>query len=441
MHRLMILSFIALACRSDAPAPKVAPPPPLDGERSRVLAGAEPAAAPRQAAGPRAQAPVAPAAPATTAPGSSAPPTPVPATLASKLRLRKLITGLRRPVLVTAAPGEPDRLYVVEQIGAIRIFEGGALRKQRFLDLEGKVSTGNEQGLLGLAFHPRYASNGKLYINYTDRAGDTRIVEYRVAADRNRVEPSSARELVMVDQPYSNHNGGHLAFAPDGKLYAGLGDGGSAGDPKGRAQNRKLLLGKVLRFDVGDGTTSPGGPELVHWGLRNPWRFAFDSVTGDLFIGDVGQNRYEFVHVVGGEDRRSHNFGWNVVEGNHCYAAATCDRRGLTPATVEYTHDEGCSITGGVVYRGKALPELAGVYFYADYCTSLLRSFRWTRDAQDIQPGSGRPTGSVRDHWDWRGALDRRGELSQISSFGTDGAGELYVVSLTGVVWRLERAP
>lgn len=362
----------------------------------------------------------------------------VPAGIAAKLQLTKVARGLRRPVLVTHAPGDRARLYVVEQLGAIRVIERGVVRKQRFLNLVGKVSTGNEQGLLGLAFHPQFAKNGKLYVNYTDRDGDTHIVEYKVTRDGNSVDRRSARELAKIEQPYSNHNGGHLAFGPDGKLYAGLGDGGAAGDPKRRAQNRKVLLGKLLRFNV-DGPQA--GPEIVHWGLRNPWRFAFDAKTGDLFIGDVGQNRYEYVQVVGGDDDRAHNFGWNIVEGNHCYDAASCDRRGLTPPAVEYSHDEGCSITGGVVYRGKALPELDGVYFYADYCTSLVRSFRWTRDASDTVLGSGRPTGSVRDAWDWRSALDRAGALSQISSFGVDAEGELYIVSLTGVIWRLERRP
>lgn len=366
---------------------------------------------------------------------------PVPAAIAGKLKLTRVMIALRRPVLVTAAPGDGARLYVVEQLGAIRIFENGSTRKDRFFDMVGKVSTGNEQGLLGLAFHPKFAENGKLYVNYTDRSDDTHIVEYQVTADRSRVDMATARELAMIKQPYSNHNGGHLLFGRDGKLYAGLGDGGSAGDPKENGQNRKALLAKLLRFDVDAAAGSAAAkPEILHWGLRNPWRFSFDDKTGDLFIGDVGQNRYEYVFAVAGDDDRLHNFGWNVVEGNHCYGAASCDRRGFTPPAVEYPHDEGCSITGGVVYRGKKLPELDGVYFYADYCSSLLRSFRWTRDAGDTKLGSGAPTGYVREHWDWRAAIAPEGKLSQISSFGTDAEGELYIVSLTGVVWKLERA-
>lgn len=414
----------ALACRNDGRSlPGTTPPPPA------------PATAP----------PLAAAAPTASAPAATetAPPPPpgddalrqVPTELASSLRLTKLASGLRRPVLAIAAPGEPGRLYVVEQLGAIRVLEGGSVRKELFLDLLGRVSTGNEQGLLGLAFHPRYPENGRLYVHYTDRGGDTRIVEYRVGADRKAVDPKSARELLHVEQPYANHNGGHLLFGPDGQLYTGLGDGGSAGDPKGAGQDRTTFLGKLLRIDV-----ETARAEIVHLGLRNPWRFAFDAVTGDLFIADVGQNQWEYVHALGGDDRRSHNFGWNVMEGTHCFRARTCDRRGLTPPVVEYSHEQGCSITGGVVYRGKALPELAGTYFYADYCTSLLRSFRFTRDRSDTAQGSGRVPGFVRDHFSWRAALDGRGQLSQISSFGTDSEGELLIVSLTGAIWRLERA-
>lgn len=360
---------------------------------------------------------------------------PVPPELGKSVQLTKIASGLRRPVLALAAPGEPGRLYVVEQLGAIRVVEGNATRKEPFLSLLGQVSTGNEQGLLGLAFHPRYAENGRLYVHYTDRDGDTRIVEFRASADRKNVDPKTARELLHVEQPYANHNGGHLLFGPDGQLYTGLGDGGSAGDPKGSGQNRKTFLGKLLRIDV-----DTARAEIVHLGLRNPWRFTFDAVTGDLFIADVGQNQWEYVHALGGDDRRNHNFGWNIMEGTHCFRARTCDKRGLTPPVVEYSHEQGCSITGGVVYRGKALPELAGAYFYADYCTTLLRSFRFTRDPSDTAPGSGRVPGFVRDHWNWRAALDPRGQLSQISSFGTDSEGELLVVSLTGTIWRLERA-
>jgi glucose/arabinose dehydrogenase len=428
----MMLAILVMACRGERGTPRSTPGPARGAatDAAATSGGAPPQVAPL------------PASTSASPPPGSATLASVPAAIATKLKLTRVIVGLRRPVLLVTAPGDRERLYLVEQLGSIRVFEHGGLRKERFFDLLGKVSTGNEQGLLGLAFHPRFADNGKLYVNYTDRDGDTHIVEFRVTEDRSRVDPSTRRELIKIDQPYSNHNGGHLLFGKDGKLYAGMGDGGSAGDPKGNGQNRQALLAKLLRFSVDDAGDKGGGvePEIVHWGLRNPWRFAFDAVTGDLFIGDVGQNRFEYVHVIGGDDARGHNFGWNIVEGNHCYDASSCDRRGLTPPAVEYPHAEGCSVTGGVVYRGKALPELAGVYFYADYCTSLLHSFRWTRDASDTAVGSGAAPGYVRDHWDWRAALDREGRLSQISSFGTDVDGELYIVSLTGVVWKLERA-
>ncbi len=433
---VLVLVLLGAACRGDGRAP----PPTLSAASGDAADGAGDGSSlvAQAAKAPAANKPAAkPASAAKGVPPGTDKLIAAPPALAGKLKLTKLIVALRRPVLVTVAPGDPSRLYVVEQLGSIRVFENGGLRKERFFDMVGKVSTGNEQGLLGLAFHPKFAENGKLYINYTDKSDDTHIVEYKVTPDRLRVDMASARELVKIPQPYSNHNGGHLEFGPDGKLYAGMGDGGSAGDPKGYGQNRTALLAKMLRFSVDDRSPKP---EILHWGLRNPWRFSFDAKTGDLFIGDVGQNRYEYVFAVGGDDDRIHNFGWNVVEGNHCYDASTCDRRGFTPPAVDYTHDEGCSLTGGVVYRGKALPELDGVYFYADYCTSLLRSFRWTRDASDKKQGSGQKTGFVRDHWDWRAAIDPQGKLSQISSFGVDADGEIYIVSLTGIVWKLERA-
>lgn len=426
------------ACRGDGRSPSPPTPPQADAP------GGSPGPAPTgstNSAGSTGSTGSTGSVPSGGAPAGSDKLVAAPREVAGKLKLSLVTVGLRRPVLVTAAPGDPKRLYLVEQPGSIRVYEDGGMRKERFFDLTGKVSRGNEQGLLGLAFHPKFAENGKLYVNYTDPNDDTHIVEYQVTSDRQKVDMASARELAKVEQPYSNHNGGHLLFGPDGKLYAGLGDGGSAGDPKGNGQNKQALLGKLLRFDV---DAAPGSAaaqaERVYWGLRNPWRFTFDAKTGDLFIGDVGQNLYEYVFAVAGGDGRAHNFGWNVVEGNHCYDAATCDKAGFTPPAIEYSHEQGCSITGGVVYRGKALPELDGAYFYADYCTGLIRSFRWTRDASDTAVASGKPTGFVRDHWDWRAALDPKGLVSQISSFGVDGDGELYIVSLTGQLWKLERA-
>jgi glucose/arabinose dehydrogenase len=317
-------------------------------------------------------------------------------------------------VLVTFAPGDPRRrMFIVEQRGKIRILEHGALAARPFFTI-GHLSTGEEEGLLGLAFHPRFAQNRKLYVNYTSEDMATHIVEYQVSAtDPDAVDMSTARELIEIEQPYSNHNGGHLLFGPDGKLYTGMGDGGSAGDPHRNGQNPKALLGKILRFDV-DAPKSV--PEVVHIGSRNPWRFWFDT-TGALYIGDVGQNLWENVFVVAG-DGKHHNFGWNVVEGNHCFNATECSSDGFTPPVADYPHEQGCSVTGGVTYRGKALPVLAGRYFYADYCTGLLRSFVWTAPS------------FIRDHWDWKAAIDPGGELTKISSFGVDADGEVYIVRL-----------
>jgi glucose/arabinose dehydrogenase len=250
------------------------------------------------------------------------------------------------------------------------------------------------------------------------------VLEYRVSeTDPEKVDMSTARPIFELEQPFSNHNGGYLQFGPDGKLYVGTGDGGAAGDPLGAGQDDKNLLAKMLRFDV---DAEDPRPDIVSKGLRNPWRYDFDSKTGDLYIADVGQNKYEFIYVVAADDLYGHNFGWNVVEGNRCFKSKSCEQSGFTPAVIEYDHGTGCSITGGVVYRGKAIPELDGAYFYADYCTAILRSFRWTRDG-------------VRQHWSWNTALDPKKRLREISAFGTDKDGELYILSLQGDIYKLVR--
>lgn len=355
---------------------------------------------------------------------------PVPAGIAAGVSLVRVATGLSKPVALTFAPGDPSgRLFAVEKTGTVRIMRGGRIDMQvpPFLDLSQRVSSASEQGLLGLAFHPRFAENRRLYVNLTDKKGDTRVLELTVARDDpDRVDPATERELIFVDQPFSNHNGGNLAFGPDGLLYVGLGDGGSGGDPKGNGQNPTALLGKMLTLDVDAETV--GAPRIVALGLRNPWRYAFDRKTGDLWIGDVGQNDFEEVDVLRPAHRaapRPTNFGWNVAEGFHCYNASTCDLKAYTPPVVEYDHDEGCSITGGYVYRGRDLPMLAGRYFYADYCTAMVRSLRGN--------GPGQP---VTDVWDWRAALDPENRLANLSSFGEDAAGELYLLSLDGDVYK-----
>jgi len=368
-------------------------------------------------------------------PAAAGPPArPVPPTIGSGVTLVRIAAGLSRPVALVAAPGDPlDRMFVVEQTGTIRIMRNRTvdLAGAPFLDVSQRISRGNEQGLLGLAFHPSYAENHRLFVNLTDRKGNTRVLEFRTAAgDPNHVDPASEHEWLKVDQPYSNHNGGNLVFGPDGLLYVGLGDGGSAGDPKGNGQNRRTLLGKMLALNVDAGALSQ--PAMVALGLRNPWRYSFDRETGDLWIGDVGQNAFEEVDVLPAAalaPAMPTNFGWNRTEGFHCFNAPTCDQRAFTAPVIEYDHNNGCSITGGYVYRGKRLPALIGRYFYADYCTAMIRSLKWN--------GPGKP---VADVWDWRPSLDPELRLANLSSFGEDAAGELYVISLDGEIYAFEPA-
>lgn len=403
----------APACKR--PARPDAATPPADGTTATTSLPSVPS--------PPAPPPDAAAAPAPPLPPPSEALSPPPDELARAVWLEPVVSGLARPVALVAAPGDPRRrLFIVEQVGTIRVLEGGALRGDVFLDLRKQVSRENEQGLLGLAFHPRFTDNGKLYVNYTDRRGDTHVVEYRVdAASSDRADPATARELLRVDQPYANHNGGNVVFGPDGKLWVGLGDGGAAGDPLQAGQDDRQLLAKMLRLDV---DAAKPVPEIVARGLRNPWRYSFDPATGDLYIGDVGQNAWEQIYVVAAQDLTGHNFGWSVAEGRHCYERTRCDRSRFTPPVTDYGHDVGCSVTGGVVYRGKALPALDGVFFYADYCTAIIRSFRW------------RPDG-IRQHWEWKPVLDPDSRLGQVSSFGVDHDGELYVVLLGGDLFRL----
>jgi glucose/arabinose dehydrogenase len=360
----------------------------------------------------------------------AAPPEPValsepPAELAGAVKLERIARRLRRPVQIAAAPGDGARLFIVEEGGRILILRDGAVQAQPFADLSAWVARRHEeQGLLGLAFHPRFADNGKLYLNYTARKdGATHVDELRVdAADPDRVDLATRRRLLRIEQPWANHNGGGLAFGPDGKLYIGMGDGGAAGDPRGNAQNVDSLLGKMLRMDV---DADEPAAAIVSVGLRNPWRYAFDRETGDLYIADVGQDKWEFVFAVAAGEIDGKNFGWNRTEGFACFPPGDdCDRAGITPPIMAYDHDTGCSITGGFVYRGKAIPALHGHYFFADFCTGLLRSLRWEN-------------GRVTALWNWKPALDPDSKLATISSFGEDADGELYLVSLDGVIWKL----
>ena len=333
------------------------------------------------------------------------------------LEIRKFVSGLEAPVHATAAPGEPDRLYVVEQLGRIRVVEGGRLLPEPFLDLVGSIAYGGEQGLLSVAFHPEYETNRLFYVNFTDPEGDTRVKEYRAEG----AQPVETREVLYVPQPYANHNGGQLVFGPDGLLYVGMGDGGSGGDPENRAQDLSSRLGKLLRLDV----DTPGADwELVGLGLRNPWRFSFDRVTGDLWIGDVGQNAIEEVDFVAADQvGEVHNFGWDVFEGSEPFEDKPLTPTGAVVGPItEYTHDDGCSITGGFVYRGAAVRRQAwGRYFFGDYCSGRIWSV--AREGRRVS---------------------RRGhpfEVADLTSFAEDSQGELYILSAGGTIFRLVPPP
>jgi glucose/arabinose dehydrogenase len=329
-----------------------------------------------------------------------------------RLKLIRIATGLDAPLDVTSAPGEPNRLYVVEQTGRILTIDGGRVSQRPLLDITHEVVSGGEQGLLSVAFHPDYADNHLFYVDYTDVNGDTRVVEFEA---RDGEEPVRERELLFVDQPYANHNGGQLSFGPDGRLYVGMGDGGSGGDPENRAQNLSERLGKLLSIDVDE----PGSDwRLDGYGLRNPWRFSFDRETGDLWIGDVGQGDWEEIDRTPRESPGLENYGWDVFEGTHPYEDKKPNARGhLVMPVAEYSHDNGCSATGGFVYRGHDIPAAEGRYFYGDYCSGIVWSLVLRDGKADVTRHSIRVEG--------------------LSSFGEDAAGELYLVSLNGDVYKL----
>lgn len=353
--------------------------------------------------------------------------------------LEPVASGFNRPLYLTHAGDGSGRLFVVEQGGAIWVLRDGQRLEAPFLDVSDRISQEalsadyTERGLLGLAFHPDYAENGVFFINYTNRSGSSVIARYTVSAENpDRANPASEQQLLVVEQPYTNHNGGHLAFGPDGYLYVAIGDGGSGGDPQNNAQNLGTLLGAILRLDVSveDGYAIPDDnpfvatgnarPEIWAWGLRNPWRFSFDRETGDLYIADVGQNEWEEVNFQPADSPGGENYGWRPYEGSHFYSGEQPASDPVMPIA-EYSHSGtgGCSITGGYVYRGEALPALVGAYFYGDWCSGTIWSAR--------QPDGG-------GAWDVQAALESG--LS-ISSFGEDEAGELYVVDYaSGEIFR-----
>ncbi len=363
-------------------------------------------------------------------------PEPIEAEPLTPVELEPAFPGLEfdRMVLLTYPEDGSGRLFVVLQPGRIVVFENdpGVESAETFLDIRERVNnSGNEEGLLGLAFDPAFAENGHFYVNYT-ASGPRRTVVSRFtvsADDPNRADADSELVFLEVAQPYRNHNGGHVAFGPDGMLYVGLGDGGSSGDPRGNGQDTSTLLGSILRIDVsaldetggyaappdnpfagGDGTTRP---EIWAYGLRNPWRFSFDRETGDLWAADVGQNRYEEVDLI----RPGRNYGWNVMEGSKCFRPTNCDTRGLEMPVAEYGREGGCSVTGGYVYRGRRLPTLYGAYLYADFCSGKVWALRHDGAAVTER------------------MLVADTGLS-ISSFGEDPSGEVYVLTFEGAVYR-----
>lgn len=363
-------------------------------------------------------------APQSTAPTVTALPDP------SRVAWAVVHTQLARPVDLQHAGGE--RLFLVEQAGRIRIAEGGQIQDTPYLDIRDRVnSSATEQGLLGLAFHPDFAANGFFYVNYTGSGGDTFVSRFQVNPLEATVDAGTETILLNFDQPFPNHNGGGMVFGPEGYLYISTGDGGSAGDPFGNGQSVETLLGKILRTDVNAGSPygippdnpfaqGGGRPEVWAYGLRNPWRFAFDPATDDLYIGDVGQGDWEEIDYQRAGLPGGVNYGWNFREGAHAYQGEPV--AGLVDPVAEYSHDYGCSVTGGVVVRDPTLPEWQGVYLYADYCSGIIWGLLRTPEGE------------------WLNDILFRTEF-RVSAFGVDLQGRVFLVDLQGQTARLEAIP
>ena len=366
--------------------------------------------------------------------------TPANASAPLALALQVAASALEFPTFLTAPAGD-TRLFIVERAGRIRIAVNGNVLPAPFLDIHARTTTDGERGLLSMAFHPQYAVNGFFFVYFTDLDGNIAIERYSVsAADANLADPLTAVRILGIPHPgFGNHNGGLLSFGPDGFLYAGIGDGGGGGDPSGNAQNTHVLLGKLLRIDVAHSSPlhaydipadnpffnqADKRGEIWAYGLRNPWRYAFDPAVSLLYIADVGQDLREEVDVAG-VGQGANNYGWNIAEGSACYNAASCNQTGLTMPVLDYEHGagdtNGCSITGGYVYRGQAIPELTGRYLYSDFCGGWLKSFVY-RD------------GGSAERVDWN--IDNVGN---IISFGQDGQNEVYLLSGNGNVYRIVR--
>jgi glucose/arabinose dehydrogenase len=340
-------------------------------------------------------------------------------------------SGLSEPVGLSNAADGSGRLFVLEKRGLVRIIQNGAMLPTPFLDISDHVgSRPSEQGLLGLAFHPRYQENGLFYVDYTDSGGNTVVARFQVSKqDPNQADRNSESRVLFISQPYPNHKGGQLAFGPDGCLYIGMGDGGSEGDPLRTGQNLNILLGKILRIDVdqkqpyaipADNPFAKGGglPEIWAYGLRNPWRFSFDRQTGDLYIADVGQDMWEEIDFSPVKSPGGANFGWSYMEGNHPYNGAPPAGLKLVPPVAEYSHNFGCAVIGGAVYRGSQMPAWQGIYLFGDYCSGNVWGL--FRNAQ----GS------------WTDKLLFT-SLGKISSFGEEESGEIVVAFLNGAIYRL----
>lgn len=415
MKRLLLGLFIGLLLTACSSVPEPNPPP------APVIATSAPAEA--ESISPAPEADAVPDAVPTSVTGF-----PDPANYQWTLTAE----GFTQPLDIQNAGDGSQRLFIVERGGTIRIIENGLVLAEPFLDISKKVRTnGSEQGLLGLAFHPDYSENGRFFIDYTDVNGNTVVARYQASENANQADPRSETVLLHIAQPYGNHNGGGVAFGPDGFLYIGMGDGGSADDPHGNGQNLDTYLGSILRIDVDGGETyvvpadnpflkGEGLPEIWAFGLRNPWRFTFDSLTGDMYIADVGQNEWEEIDFLPAGAASGANFGWNFMEGTHVFVLEPPESVGVIAPVAEYSHDDGCSVTGGQVYRGAELPEWQGIYIYGDFC-------------------SGQVWGLLQVDGIWQSqSLFFTGAM--LSSFGTGEDGALYYADYnTNNVYRLMR--
>jgi glucose/arabinose dehydrogenase len=418
------LAVVAGCANASAPATFVAPPSPT----TAATAGAS--AAPT---GSGAVSPSAGSAGSTASAAASAADHPDLGDV--HVALRPLVTGLTDPLFATTAPDGSGRLFIVEQAGTVRVVRNGTLAPNPYLDLTSRIESGGEQGLLGLAFAPGFGPNEpRLYVHYTNTDGDTTIAELRAAPGADHVDPSTERIVLDEKHPYANHNGGWIGFDSQGRLLIGLGDGGSEGDPQNRASNLGTIFGKLLRIDVlagpADGrqyaippdnpfvSTAGARPEILDFGLRNPWRDSIDPATGTLWIGDVGQDKWEEIDAAPAGSAGL-DFGWRRWEGRHCFNPATgCDPAGVTMPVAEYGHDQGCAVIGGVVYRGAAIPTLRGAYLFGDYCSGTL----WAIDAAAAEQAPTSEQTPVR----------LLGTGLAISSINTDQSGEVVITDLNG---------